>query len=624
MENTTSCSTMTNETLSLQSLSWNMLQQMRGREIKSKQICAFFRNNRRYPCRTIPFRDLQTPSTEVIMGLDATGDYIIGLDTRGGRTLELVQRGLPSARSTPSSPSSSEYYTGAPLMRRIPLPCPKAMDIDMEWLIATVPIEILLSGDVGVARIHTSHYHDLYHNNHTNGAEDSNDSSMVVFHLPTGRTASCQTLLVDTIPSRVLWKVSHVPVLRTASTSTPASALSCMMNENFENSSSSFTCHDEVAVARPRLSTIVSVAHMIVHDEGDGFRLTWVVANANVVNDETSPTTTETAVPVSASTSAMHHANFITYHTTLSSTPSSSSSPTWQEQNNNDETDVNAHENSSIIAAEAFLHMDLLLHDIRSRRPLVFFVPNNQGHARLRPPPFSYTLVSVNDTGRFLTLSLCFVNPPPSHQSVDHDVGRLSQQQIQRQSTISVIVRVDVIESSYQELEWAASSTSALTTNKTHTNTYAATATTTTTPSLSDGLDKYSQEFAFHRRMLELQIGPYSVTCRQLTKIKTATGFDIKVLLRARDSDPDVGIHDGVECNIVCGQEQRQRRRERLCWNDFWKLSTVEQYKRYGGSISMSTLYPDCLVLTNAAVRRGIPVDVLQCRSGKTVIVYDQ
>ncbi|KAI2507148.1 hypothetical protein MHU86_7315 [Fragilaria crotonensis] len=482
---------------------------------------------------------------------------------------------------------------------------------------------------MGVARIHTSRYRDLYHNHDANGAEDANDSSMVVFHLPTGRTISCQTL-VDNLPSRVLWKVSHVPVMRTASTTTAASALSFMINDNCEDASSSFACHggEPTATTRPRLSTMMAGAHLIVHDEGDGFRLTWVAANANAIHNDAT-TTNETAIPVSAATPAMHHANFITYHTTVSSTPtssSSSSSPTWQQQNNNEETDANTHENNSIIAAEAFLHIDLLLHDIRSRRPHVFSIPNKQGHARLCPQSFSYTLVSVNDTGRFLTLSLCFINHPRSNNNDDDDFT-LPQQQNQRHTTISVMVRVDVIESSYQELEWASSSP--LAAYKSHDKIHTKTATKS---SLSDGLDKYSQEFAFHRRMLELQIGPYSVACRQFNKIKTAAGFDIKVLLTARDSDTnddddDDDNHkdnDGVERNDGCGRQQHRRRRERLCWNNFWNLSTVEQYKRYGGSISMSSLYPDCLVLTNAAVRRGIPVNVLRCRSGETVIVYDE
>ena len=36
----------------------------------------------------------------------------------------------------------------------------------------------------------------------------------------------------------------------------------------------------------------------------------------------------------------------------------------------------------------------------------------------------------------------------------------------------------------------------------------------------------------------------------------------------------------------------------------------------------MATLYPDCEVLSNAAVRQEMPVQVIKCRSGNTELVY--
>ena len=176
-------------------------------------------------------------------------------------------------------------------------------------------------------------------------------------------------------------------------------------------------------------------------------------------------------------------------------------------------------------------------------------------------PSFYYHLVSVDECGRFVTVVICFSN----------------QAAQKRMLSIAVLVKVDIYTQCYQELEWAQQHG---------------------LQADPDRLQSWSEHFALHRRMKDLRIGPFSVS----TTGGVANTRDLQFLV---EDD-----HNYEEDN------------KRHDWQEFLLLDRLEQQKQFRKSISMATLYPDCEVLSNAAVRQEMPVQVIKCRSGNTELVY--
>ena len=461
-----------------------LLEHLRHREVLGWHVKSCCRTT------TLSFKRLQTPTTEAVLGLDDAGDYVFGVQ-EGVNCLELVQRAIPS-------PSQSM----APLVQRIPLPCPDLEERDD--LVATVPIDILISGDVGIARIQTYHSSD----------EDKDlilGGSVVCFNLRSGTTATCPTVRLGgstTTIRNFLWSVSQVPML---------------------SSGTVWSCHHANQTR----------AHLFLNDEYDGFRLTWFV----------SPSTYSAPSPISQNTlfprkdpATTRNSRFIERE------------QTWQGDTN-------------MIAAEAYLHIDSLLHDIRSRRCQVF---DCKSHII---PIFGYHLVSVDDSGRLVTLVICFSNP-------------------NQPSMFAVVVKVDVYTQSYQEIEWAQ-----LVWND------------RIVPSRKeDRLRSYSERFALNQRMKELRIGPFSL---QPTH---AGGAAVR---RSGVSKMTSG-----DWRFLLDHSSNANHDERHDWHKVRQFESCAQHREFARSIAMASLYPDCSLFTNAPVRLGLPVQVLKCRSGKTELVY--
>lgn len=457
-----------------------LLQQMRHREVRGWHL-KFCRRT-----TTVSFTRLQTPTTEAVLGLDDAGDYVFGVH-EGVNCLELVQRAIPS----PSEPV-------APLVQRIPLPCP---DLDeRDDLVATVPIDILISGDVGIARIQTYQ-----------SSDDDKDQilggSVVCFNLKSGTTATCPTVRLGgslTTIRNFLWSVSQVPII------SPGTV---------------WSCHDAHQTR----------AHLFLNDEYDGFRLTWLV----------SPNTCYPPSPLSKSTLSPRK------DTANTTKPSFIElEQTWQGD-------------SSMIAAEAYLHIDSLLHDIRSRRRQVF---DYKSHII---PMFGYHLVSVDDSGRQVKLVICFSNP-------------------NQPSMFAVVVKIDVYTQSYQEIEWAqlVLQSGIVPSRK------------------EDRLRSYSERFALHQRMKEMCIGPFA-----LQPTKTGGGLGVSRMTNG-------------DWRFLLDHSSNADHDERHDWHKVRIYERHAQVKEFARSVAMATLYPDCSLFTNAPVRLGLPVQVLKCRSGKTELVY--
>jgi hypothetical protein len=324
--------------------------------------------------RKVSFLSLRTPPTEAVLGLDDSGDFVISVESHH-LFLDVILRAIPS---------QAKPYTGAILVRRIHLPCP--IFTDESSSVAEVPIEIILFGAIGVARIET------YEMNPFDTEDDEIDTvrkgTIALFQIHTGCTLACNNTLLGTKKSSItLWKVDKGPLCP---------------RDQIKWSCSNF---------------IVEKLHILVHDEDDGFRLTWIdiegkkrlitlYNEAEVTNEHYSAKLIDSK------------RDFWTVDTTL-----------WQSDNST----------RMIVLSGAHLSIEFLLQDIRARRPHVFFYKENE------VPTYAYHLIQIDTSGRFLTCVLTFSN----------DNNSLQGHSTRTTSSVAVILQVNLFHNSYMELEWA-------------------------------------------------------------------------------------------------------------------------------------------------------------------------
>jgi hypothetical protein len=503
-----------------------LLEQLRHREVFGS--CSTFATT--LTKRRIAFRELQTPPSEAVLGLDETGSYIFGVEARRGQ-LHLVQRGIPARRGS----GDRGVTMGAPLVKRIPLPCEGLSEGDS--LVATVPIDILQSGPtVAVIRIQT------HQSSQDDGEEDDSAciGTIILCHLGTGQTESCPKVrLGNTTTNKgtirnLLWKVNAVPLVVHQSTKV--------------ESSSPWCCRE----ARQ------TPAHLLLNDEDDGYRLTWIVADDYGYHciEKISTTSTLKTKPVTRQDILVEDS-------------------TWQQQQGG--TDGADDDNRSMVACEGYLSIEALLDDIRARRKEVFYYEEHI-------PGFFYDLVSVEEN--IITVAICFSN-------------RAQRQPQTRPSSIAVLVQLDVYDQSYQEIEWAQHGFC---------------------PN-PERLRNRSKHFALTRRMKDMRIGPFSV--ETTVSDKKSSSQDWGFLLDNDDSNyPALGPVD--ELIAARAGKKGNAASATAVWREFVKLDAQQQQfeNRFHKSIAMAALYPDCDVLSNAAVRWEVPAQKLQCRSGTTELVY--
>ena len=123
------------------------------------------------------------------------------------------------------------------------------------------------------------------------------------------------------------------------------------------------------------------------------------------------------------------------------------------------------------------------------------------------------------------------------------------------------------------------------------------------------------------RRMKDMRIGPFSVETT-IASDKKSSSLDWRVLLDNDDSNyPAMGPKDE---RTAAARPEDENKENAAVWREFVKVDVQQQrmQKCFHGSIAMAALYPDCDMLSNAAVRWEVPVPKLQCRSGTTELVY--
>jgi hypothetical protein len=132
----------------------------------------------------------------------------------------------------------------------------------------------------------------------------------------------------------------------------------------------------------------VLAGYLLLHDEDDGFRLSWVVDKRHSFGD---------LIPLSKST--------------LPTTPKRDDIVTlvhdssWEQSST--EKSLNLH-----VVMEAYLHVDALLDEIRSKRPDIFH------YDELKCPDFYYRLISMSSCGRVAQIVVVFSNQLQRLQSV--------------------------------------------------------------------------------------------------------------------------------------------------------------------------------------------------------------
>lgn len=283
----------------------------------------------------------------------------------------------------------------------------------------------------------------------------------------------------------------------------------------------------------------VLAGYLLLHDEDDGFRLSWVVDKRHSFGD---------LIPLSKST--------------LPTTPKRDDIVTlvhdssWEQSST--EKSLNLH-----VVMEAYLHVDALLDEIRSKRPDIFH------YDELKCPDFYYRLISMSSCGRVAQIVVVFSNQLQRLQSVKK-VRRLPD-------SIGVFLQIDLFTQTYREVEWGQYS-------------YAL------DPAL---LRKWASLLALNRRMKEQRLGPFCL------------------------ENPPVWVecHDWstflVEENTVGEPSSPEE------WHRYLKDMKSTKIKVHVPSkIPYPMLYPDADVLSNKAVRRGMPIPYLKCRSGATEFVY--
>lgn len=272
--------------------------------------------------------------------------------------------------------------------------------------------------------------------------EEGPVGTLVLFSAPNGRSFDsmkstiwqCTNVKMGADASfshrNLLWKVEGVPILVDVS----EGATGCNVD------------HPE-----PIHFTNVP-GYLFLNDESDGFRLTWSIEDWNV-EDGSFETSKIKESPIMGGVDP--------------TTPILSTETTWERFDSHlwsGERIMPATGKPSGVRVvyESFLHIDVLLSNILSRR---------KGMSEMQPAEYVYNLISVTNAGRVAELIITFIRT-------------------QRPGSLGVFVKVDLFSGRYQELSWMKN-----------------------TNSRDPGaLRNWCNALALNHRMKELRIGPYAVT----------------------------------------------------------------------------------------------------------------
>lgn len=217
------------------------------------------------------------------------------------------------------------------------------------------------------------------------------------------------------------------------------------------------------------------------------------------------------------------------------------------------------------IAFEASFRIDALLHDILARRKEKFGYQEN--HAL---PEFHYNLISINGDGRTASLVIAFERTERSAAGT-------------RRSAVAVFLDFDLFTSLYEETKWVQNLA-------------------TPTPST---LRDWSNVLALNRRMKDQVVGPFC----------SALGAKCDTIDWSEFYDDTNNSYDTTHDKNV------------NLWNRYLQMSgggvpSLFYSQDAPKTVSCLSLFPNCDLITNDAVRSGMPVPFIRCRDLTTEFVY--
>ena len=277
--------------------------------------------------------------------------------------------------------------------------------------------------------------------------------------------------------------------------------------------------------------------YLLLHDEDDGFRLSWIVdkrleyGGLKLVSDDIMP-------------------NRPSRDDIVTRVVDSS----WEKSSKNGVPNVR-------VALEAYLHVDALLEEIRSKRQEVF------NYLYLKCPDFYYRLISVSSCGRVAQLVVVFSNRAQRL----HIVKKARR----TPTSVGLFLQIDLFTHSYREIEWGQCSYEL-------------------DPVLLRG---WASLLALNRRMKDLRLGPFClVNPPAWIDCKDWSSFLVEENSEGETSSPTV-------------------------WNQYLKdMKSTKIKVPSPPMIPYSMLYPDADVMSNEAVRRGYPLSNLKCRTGVELV----
>lgn len=352
-----------------------------------------------------------------------------------------------------SSPSGilakRKTHTGATLLQTVPV-LYEILDESLDDAIfnfrrgispATTPIKILVSNDwrMGVAMVQPCNV----------WREEGRIGTLVLFSTP-----RC----VNSLTSKVtIWQCSNVRMGADASFS----------QRNLLWRVAEVPIVDQYATCI--VETIRMPGYLFLHDEEDGFRLTW--ATEDWSNVDVSSLVSKLS-DSSFSASIDSETPILTFETTWERFDSE----LWSGERILPMVGKPAGVN---ILCEGFLHVQVLLNDILCRR---------KGMSEKHPSEFVYNLISITNGGRVAEIIITFIRT-------------------QRPGSLGVFVEVDLFSGIYQERNWVKNSNSR-------------------DPVTLRG---WCNTLALNQRMKRLRLGPYSVQSSQAidwSKLCIESDFD--------------------------------------------------------------------------------------------------
>jgi hypothetical protein len=210
--------------------------------------------------------------------------------------------------------------------------------------------------------------------------------------------------------------------------------------------------------------------------------------------------------------------------------------------------------------------VDALLHDILSRRREKFDYQENA------LPEFHYNLISIGDDGRTASLVIVF--------------ERGAQTGTAARRLVAVFVELDILTQDYQETSWLQN----------------------LAPPTAAATRAWSNALALSRRMKHQMVGPFCSTRggRALDSFDWSFFYD----------DANNSYDPSHDTNVDLWERYVSKSKENSATDG--ALSS----RQVPNPVSCMSLFPNCDLVTNDAVRLARPVPFIRCRNLTTEFIY--